>query len=65
MAYQTNFQLKNYYPVIKKQLLNILDKENTQYIQNYNNFITPSSNLSIINYNGLLDTVHKKYLKKN
>ena len=65
MAYQTNFQQKNNYLIIEKQLLNILNKENTQNIQSYDNFITPSSNLSIMNYNGLLDSLSRKYLKKN
>lgn len=63
MGYQTNFQQKNYYLVIEKQLLNLLDKENTQKIQNYENFITPSSNLSINNYNSLLDAINRRYLK--
>ena len=64
MGYQTNFQLKNNYLVIEKQLQNILDQENTQKIQNYDNFITPSLNLSINNYNALLDTIGRNYLKK-
>ena len=63
MGYQTNFQQKNNYLLIEKQLLNIQDKENTQKIQNYENFITPSSNLSIKNYNGLLNALNIRYLK--
>ena len=63
MGYQTNFQQKNNYLLIEKQLLNIQDKENTQKIQNYENFITPSSNLSIKNYNGLLNALNIRYSK--
>lgn len=60
MGYQTNFQQKNNYLIIEKQLLNILDKENTQKTLNYENFVTPSSNLSIRNYNSLLDVINRK-----
>ena len=65
MGYQTNFQQKNNYLAIEKQLLNILNPEKTQKIQNYDNFITPSLNLSINNYNALLDTIGRNYLKKD
>ena len=65
MGYQTNFQQKNNYLIIEKQLRNILDQENSQKIQNYDNFITRSLNLSINNYNALLDTIGRNYLKKN
>lgn len=61
MGYQTNFQQKNIYLTIEKRLTDILNNENNQ---NYENLITPSSNLSIINYNYLLDSVNRKYLKK-
>ena len=63
MGFQTNFQQKNIYPTIEKQLVSILDKENSQKSQNYDNFITPSSNLLIKNYNGLLDSINRRYLK--
>ena len=63
MGYQTDFQQKNIYLVIEKQLLNLLDKKNTQKIQNYENFINPSSNLSKKSYNGLLDVINRRYLK--
>ena len=63
MGFQTNFQQKNIYPTIEKQLISILDKENSQKSQNYDNFITPSSNLLIKNYNGLLDSINRRYLK--
>ena len=58
MGFQTNFQQKNIYHTIEKRLINILDKENAQTTQNYNNFIIPSSNLTIKNYNGLLDALN-------
>jgi len=61
MGYQTNFQQKNIYLTIEKRLIDILNNENNQ---NYENFINPSSNLSIANYNYLLDSVNRKYLKK-
>ena len=64
MGYQTNFQQNNNYFVIEKQLLNILDQEKSQKIQNYEKFITPSINLIINNYNGLLDTIGRNYSKK-
>ena len=64
MGYQTNFQQKIYYLEIEKQLLNILDQEKTQKPQNYVKFITPSINLSINNYNELLNTIGRNYLKK-
>ena len=64
MGYQTNFQQNNNYFVIEKQLLNILDQEKSQKIQNYEKFITPSINLIINNYNGLLDTIGRNCSKK-
>ena len=62
MGYQTKFQQKNNYLGIEKQLRNIIDKENTQKTLNYEDFITPSSNLSKRNYNSLLDTFNRNYL---
>ncbi len=62
MGYQTNFQQNNNYFKIEKQLLNILDKENTKKPLNYNVFIKPTSNSSIQNYNGLLDTISRRFL---
>ncbi len=64
MGFQTNFQQKNIYHTIEKQLVSILDKQNAHTIQNYDNFITPSSNLSIMHYNGLLDALNRTFLKK-
>ena len=64
MGFQANFQQKNIYFTIEIQLVSILDKENTPKAQNYENFINPSSNLSIKNYNGLLDALNRIFLKK-
>ena len=63
MGFQTSFQQKNIYHTIEKRLFSIIDKENAQTTQNYNNFITPSSNLTVENYNGLLDTLNRKFLR--
>jgi hypothetical protein len=64
MGYQTNFQQKNNYLAIEKQLLNILNQEKTHKTQNYENFINPSLNLKINNYNGLLNIIGRNYSKK-
>ena len=64
MGFQTSFQQKNIYQTIEKRLFSIINKENAQITQNYNDFITPSSNLTIENYNGLLDALNRTFLKK-
>ena len=63
MGFQTSFQQKNNYRTIEKRLIRIIDKENTQNSQNHKIYTTPSSNLTIENYNNLLDTLNRKYLK--
>ncbi|QEE14976.2 hypothetical protein DSAG12_00799 [Promethearchaeum syntrophicum] len=62
MGFQTNFQQNNIYHTIEKRLISILDKENAQTTQNYNNYIIPCTNLTIKNYNGLLDVLNRKIL---